>query len=79
MKQNAILQQLAKPVVFLLAWVLLSAGCSPQNGDWGASSTLLPGWQTIGRSAKNAALDPHTWVPFSMTHLSHPGRPKIPR
>ena len=45
-------------------WAVLASGCSTQDGNWGGPSTLRPGWHAIGRCAKNAAMDPHTWMPL---------------
>lgn len=52
-----------KRIVVILG-LLLASGCSTQTGNWGASSTLRPGWSALGQSARKAALDPHTWVPL---------------
>ena len=45
----------------------LLAGCGTlSNGrGWGQDATLLPGRERLGRAAKDAALDPWTWVPLA--------------
>ena len=54
------------------AWVLalvslpLCSGCGTlENGrGWGQDATLWPGTERLGQAAKDAALDPWTWVPL---------------
>jgi hypothetical protein len=55
-------------MVGLLATLLgagFLSGCVtlPNGGAWGEDATLFPGWQRIGRTALDAALDPETWAP----------------
>lgn len=49
----------------LFAGILLLAGCGVMaNGrGWGQDATLTPGWERIGRAARNAAVAPETWAP----------------
>lgn len=51
-------------VARLCLFCLLS-GCSAlANGSgWGRDATLSPGWERVGRAAKNAALATGTWAP----------------
>lgn len=52
-----------RSILLLLSCALLG-GCS-SHGNWGADTTLVPGWQTIKHAAIHAAVDPHTWVPLA--------------
>jgi hypothetical protein len=51
--------------VLAAAIALLVAACGtlPGGRRWGADATLLPGFDRLGQAAKDAALDPWTWVP----------------
>lgn len=51
----------------LLCAVLLLGGCAaaPQRNPWGSTATLSPGWNRIAAAARDAALDPMTWVPVA--------------
>ncbi len=49
--------------VSILACGLLTGCASQVGGDWGAHTTLTPGWEQIKSSALSAAKSPHTWVP----------------
>lgn len=51
-------------IILLLLCCALLGGCSG-HGNWGADSTLAPGWQIIKQSAITAAVDPHTWIPLA--------------
>ena len=48
-----------------VACALLAAACGTLSSGrrWGEDATLLPGFDRLGKAAKNAALDPWTWVP----------------
>lgn len=52
------------PSARLCLFCLLS-GCSAlANGSgWGQDATLTPGWERVGRAAKNAAFATGTWAP----------------
>lgn len=52
------------PVISTALAVITLSGCTHSNPPWGSEATLLPGWQTVGESAKNAIADPHTWIPL---------------
>lgn len=45
----------------------LLAGCGtlPNGRRWGQDATLFPGWQAVGRAARNAGLSPETWAPLA--------------
>jgi hypothetical protein len=49
----------------VVACGLLAAACGvlPNGRRWGEDATLLPGFDRLGKAAKDAALDPWTWVP----------------
>jgi membrane-associated phospholipid phosphatase len=51
--------------LFIAVGLGLLAGCGTMaNGrGWGQDATLTPGWERLGRAAKNAALAPETWAP----------------
>ena len=55
--------------VFLIAAVLgvFSCGCGtmPSGRAWGENAIYPFEWKRIPQAAKNAALDPITWVPLS--------------
>jgi hypothetical protein len=57
----------AKGLVVGLLAIGLLAGCGtlPNGRGWGQDATLFPGWQRIGRAARNAALAPETWAPVA--------------
>jgi membrane-associated phospholipid phosphatase len=43
--------------------MLPGCGTLANGRGWGQDATLFPGWDRVGRSALNAALEPETWVP----------------
>ena len=48
----------------ILPVLAIASGCATQSGgNWGGDVTLTPGWHRVGEAARNAALDPLTWVP----------------
>jgi len=50
----------------LPAYSLTLFGCtSTDEHRWGSTTSLTPSWQQIRTAAKNAATDPHTWVPVA--------------
>jgi len=52
---------------FLVACTLLSSSCGTlRNGRrWGEDATLAPGGERLAQAARDAALDPWTWVPLA--------------
>src|SRR6185436_17184243 len=52
---------------FLVACTLLSSSCGTlRNGRrWGEDATLAPGGERLAKAARDAALDPWTWVPLA--------------
>lgn len=46
--------------------LVLAAGCGvPPNGrPWGEDTTAVPGWDSVGRAAFRAAVEPETWLPL---------------
>lgn len=54
----------------LLAGVALltTHGCAtaPDAVPWGERATLAPGWERIGRAARDAATHPGTWAPAAL-------------
>ena len=49
--------------VLILSSILIN-GCASHNGNWGANTTLTPGWRKINEAAFAALKDPHTWAPL---------------
>lgn len=43
--------------------ILCGCGTLANGKGWGQDASLAPGWERIGRAAKNAALAPMTWAP----------------
>ncbi len=57
-------------ILGLFAWVLgvgFLAGCGtlPNGRGWGQDATLFPGWQRLGKAARNAIFSPETWAPVA--------------
>jgi len=52
------------PALGILA---LASGCStlPSGKGWGASATIVPGWEHVKDAAVNAAKDPWVWGPLA--------------
>ena len=48
-----------------LCLIPLLSGCGtlPNGRSWGQDASLAPGWERIGRAAKDAALATETWAP----------------
>lgn len=63
---KAYFESLIRIVLVFCTCLLLAACGTLSNGrGWGQDATLTPGWQRVGKSAKNALLSPQTWVPLS--------------
>ena len=56
------IKRIAATGVWVMACALLS-GCIAPGGQWG-KATAWPTSQSLGQAAKDAALDPQTWVPL---------------
>jgi membrane-associated phospholipid phosphatase len=52
-------------MMLFFAGIFLFAGCGVMaNGrGWGQDATMSPGWERIGRAARNAVVAPETWAP----------------
>lgn len=48
---------------FCLFCLLCGCGTLAYGRGWGQDASLAPGWERVGRAAKNAALATETWVP----------------
>lgn len=53
-----------------LATLTIMTGCAhgtrkagSHHGPWGQGATASPGWSAIGHAAREAAMDPYTWIP----------------
>lgn len=44
---------------------LCGCGTLDNGRGWGQDATLAPGWERVGRAAKDAALATETWVPLA--------------
>lgn len=51
------------PAQLCLLCLLSGCGTMDNGRGWGQDVSLAPGWEKIGRAAKNAALATETWVP----------------
>lgn len=51
------------PVILCLFCLLCGCETLPSARRWGEDATVSPGWERIGRAAKNAALATETWAP----------------
>lgn len=61
---NSLLSARALTLVLGLWVVLLHTGCGtlPGGGRWGEDAIYPVSWERVGKAAKNAVLDPVTWV-----------------
>ena len=50
-------------LIFCLIWLSLGCGTLPDGRRWGGDVKLWPGGERLKIAAKNAALDPGTWLP----------------
>ena len=55
---------------FVVSFCVILTGCvtSPKN-KWDASKSILPKWNSVKRSAVNAAKDTFTWAPLTTAFL----------
>jgi hypothetical protein len=63
--QNPCRQRWCRAVLAMLclAWLSSCAGTLPDGRRWGQEVRLLPGADRLKTAAKNALIDPGTWVP----------------
>lgn len=52
-------------VLFMGLTVLQGCGTLSNGQGWGASATIAPGWNKIGRSALDAVKSPGVWLPMA--------------
>jgi hypothetical protein len=52
-------------LLIIVSLICLSGGCGtlPDGRRWGGDVTLFPSGDRLKKAAKNALLDPGTWVP----------------
>ena len=57
--------------LFLLVFSILLLHCSSTKPHhaWGEDATISPGWERVGQSAADAALQAETWIPFGTALL----------
>jgi len=50
-------------LVFCSMKMFIGCGTLANGRGWGQDATLFPGWDRVGKTALNAALEPETWAP----------------
>jgi len=50
-------------ILLLLSGLLAGCGTLPNGRRWGQDATFFPGWQRVGKAARDAAFSPETWAP----------------
>jgi membrane-associated phospholipid phosphatase len=55
--------------ILIFSTFLLHCSSTKLHHGWGEDATISPGWQRVGQSAANAALQVETWIPFGTALL----------
>jgi membrane-associated phospholipid phosphatase len=55
--------------ILIISTFLLHCSSIKPHHRWGEDATILPGWQRVGQSAANAALQAETWIPVGTALL----------
>ena len=53
----------------VLSVLLLHCSSTKPHHSWGEDATISPGWERVGKSAADAALQAETWIPFGTALL----------
>jgi len=55
--------------VSVISLLFFHCGSTCPHSNWGEDATLAPGWERIGKSAAESALQSQTWVPLATAAL----------